>query len=127
MNYNQLEAQRQQLQTGRNQAAAGNDVGAVRAFDNQLAQTNTSLRENIDALKGMADSSELASAALDEIDKAQKRQQAGVGFMEKLVTSTPKELSNMNQAFARLDANMKGIAVGGTNPEQRKQSLEMFK
>ena len=126
MNYNRLEAQRQQLQTGRNQAAASGDVGAVRAFDNQLAQTNTSLRENIDALKGMADSSELASAALDEIDKAQKRQQAGVGFMEKLVTSTPKELANMNQAFARLDANMKGIAVGGTNPEQRKQSLEMF-
>ena len=126
MNYNKLEAQRQQLQTGRNQAAASNDVGAVRAFDNQLAQTNTSLRENIDALKGMADSSELASAALEEIDKAQKRQQAGVGIMEKLVTSTPKELANMNQAFARLDANMRGIAVGGTNPEQRKQSLEMF-
>jgi len=126
MNYNRLEAQRQQLQTGRNQAAASGDVGAVRAFDNQLAQTNTSLRENIDALKGMADSSELASAALDEIDKAQKRQQAGVGIMEKLVTSTPKELANMNQAFARLDANMKGIAVGGTNPEQRKQSLELF-
>jgi len=126
MNYNKLEAQRQQLQTGRNQAAANNDVGAVRAFDNQLSQTAVSLRENIDALKGMADSSELASAALDEIDKAQKRQQAGVGIMEKLVTSTPKELANMNQAFARLDANMRGIAVGGTNPEQRKQSLEMF-
>jgi TP901 family phage tail tape measure protein len=125
-NYRQLENQRQQLQVSRNQAADAGDVGAVRTFDSQLSQTSVALRENIDALKSMADSSDLASAALEEIDKAQKRQQAGVSIMERLVTSTPKELANMNQAFARLDANMRGIAVGGTSPEQRKQSLEIF-
>ena len=125
-NQRRLEADRARLQAGRDQAARSQDVGAVRAFDNQLAQTSISLRENVAALKQMADSSELASAALEEIDKAQKKQQAGIGIMEKLVTSTPKDLSKMNQAFARLDANMRGVAIGGTSPEQRKETLDMF-
>ena len=125
-NYRSLESRRIELQSSRNKAEASRDVGAIKLFDNALKQTSISLRENIEALKNMADNSELASAALEEIDKAQKKQQAGVSVIEKLVTSTPQDLASMSQAFSRLEANMQGIAIAGTSPEQRRQSLDVF-
>ena len=126
MNFRDLENTRSQLQEGRAGAARSGDVDLVKQFDNKLRDTNIAISENVAALQQMANSTELASAALNEIEKIQRKTQAGASIIEKLVTSTPKEIGSMNRAFARLSNNMMGMTNVGGNTETRKQSLEMF-
>jgi len=107
-----------------NQGPAGSDE--FRLMENRLKNTNIALRENYDALKNMADNTEIASAALSKINDIQQQRQAQVGIAERLVTSNPEELSNLNRAMARLDNNMKGITNVGTSAEDRRSSLDAF-
>jgi Phage-related minor tail protein len=125
-NIRDLNNQRVQQEAGLQQAQKSMDFKAVEDFSAGLIKTNTALRENQAALKQMADSGELASAALDRVNKVQQKQAAGASILEKIVTSTPKEIANMNAAFNRLSNNSKGIANIGTNANQRKESLEVF-
>jgi len=109
--------------------AAGNKgpgaTGEVQMMGDQLLRTNTALRENYDALKNMADNTDIASAALNKISEIRQQRQAGVGFAEKLVSSTPKELANLNMSMARLQNNMAG-RMNISNPSQRAGDLQLF-
>jgi hypothetical protein len=109
--------------------AAGNKgpgaTGEVQMMGDQLLRTNTALRENYDALKNMADNTEIAGAALNKISEIRQQRQAGVGFAEKLVSSTPKELANLNMSMARLQNNMAG-RMNMSNPSQRAGDLQLF-
>ena len=109
-NVNRLEAQRvQQEQSSdiaRQQGPSANKDFIK--FQNDLVKTTVALRENYDALKNLAENSDVAAAALNKIQEAQQRQQGRVGFIEKLVTSTPAELDSLNQAFFRLQRNING-------------------
>jgi ABC-type uncharacterized transport system ATPase subunit len=78
------------------------------AMSNNLRLTNVALRENYDALRNLAENSDIAAAALNKIQEAQQRQQGKVGFIEKLVTSTPEEFESLNRSFARLQNNANG-------------------
>lgn len=109
--------------------AAGNKgpgaSGEVQMMGDQLLRTNTALRENYDALKNMADNTDIASAALNKISEIRQQRQAGVGFAEKLVSSTPRELANLNMSMARLQNNMAG-RMNMSNPGQRAGDLQLF-
>lgn len=109
--------------------AAGNKgpgaINEVKMMGDELLKTNMALRENYDALKNMADNTDIASAALDKISQIKQQRQAGVGFAEKLVTSTPKELANLNQSMNRLQNNMAG-RMNMSNPNQRGADLQLF-
>ena len=109
--------------------AAGNKgpgaSGEVQMMGDQLLRTNTALRENYDALKNMADNTDIASAALNKISEIRQQRQAGVGFAEKLVSSTPRELANLNMSMARLQNNMAG-RMNMSNPSQRAGDLQLF-
>jgi TP901 family phage tail tape measure protein len=77
-------------------------------MQNNLRNTNVALRENYDALKHLAENTEVASAALNKIQEAQQKNEGKVGFIEKLVTSTPEEFNSLNAAFGRLQNNIRG-------------------
>jgi TP901 family phage tail tape measure protein len=109
-NINRLEAQRSQ-QEGAVDVARQGGPSRMKDFmimSNNLKLTNVALRENYDALKNLAENSDIASAALNKIQEAQQRQQGKVGFIEKLVTSTPEEFESLNRAFIRLQNNANG-------------------
>jgi TP901 family phage tail tape measure protein len=123
-----LEAQRRTLQTAAdnagNRGPAAKDEFAV--MQNRLRNTNVALRENIDALKQMADSTDLAQAALAKIQEVQARRQAGANLIEKMVTSNPEELARLNASIGRLNNNMRGGLNVGSTAEQRGESLQAF-
>ena len=107
-----------------NRGTAGKDEFAL--MQNRLRGTNVALRENIDALKQMADSTELAQAALQKIQDIQAKRQAGVNLIEKMVTSNPEELAKLNASMARLNNNMSGGLNIGSTSEQRGETLQTF-
>jgi len=125
-NITNLSDQKTNLESGKAAAQAAGDVGTVQEFEKQIKQTSVSLNENVMALKDMAENTDLASAALGQIEQAQQKQRAGIGIIEKLVTSTPKQLNELNQSALRLSRNMSGVANFGTTSEQRGQDLELF-
>jgi ABC-type transporter Mla subunit MlaD len=107
-----------------NRGPSGKDEFAL--MQNRLRGTNTALRENIDALKQMADSTELAQAALQKIQEVQAKRQAGVNLIEKMVTSNPEELAKLNASIGRLNNNMRGGLNIGSTSEQRAETLQTF-
>ena len=85
--------------------------GAINDFmkmQNSLRNTNVALRDSYEALKHLAENTEVASAALSKVQEAQQKNQGRVSFIEKLVTSTPEEFDSLRSAFGRLQNNMNG-------------------
>jgi hypothetical protein len=109
-NFANLEEKRRQqeaaIDVARNQGARGAED--FQKMQNNLAKTNVALRENYDALKNLAENSDVAAAALNKVQEAQQKQQGKVSFIEKLVTSTPDEYNALNRAVIRLQRNMNG-------------------
>ena len=118
-----------QAQQGMSDKAGNRGLGGKDEFkmmQDRLKNTNTALRENYDALKNMAENTDQASLAMARINEIQQKQQAGVGIAERMVTSNPQELSDLNNAMDRLSNNMRGNTNGSTTADQRKQSLDAF-
>ena len=117
-----LEGNRRAQETGsniaRNRGASG--VDDFMNMQKGLKDTNTALRENYEALKNLADNSDVASAALGKIQEAQQKNQGRVSFIEKLVTSTPDEMDGLGKALGRLQTNMNGQV----NTIQRSQGAQ---
>lgn len=121
--------ERRTVQQGMSDTAANRGASGKNEFmdmQQRLRNTNMALRENYDALKNMAENTEIASAALAKINEVQQKRQAGVNIAERLVTSSPEELSKLNSAMARLSNNMAGVQNVGTTADQRKESLDAF-
>jgi TP901 family phage tail tape measure protein len=127
-NIRSLETQRASQQSMSNTAGARGYGGGdeFMMMQDRLRNTNVALRENYDALKSMADNTEMASMAMAKINEIQQKRQAGVNMAERLVTSSPQELSNLNRAMDRLNNNMQGGINFGSTADQRKESLDAF-
>ena len=95
-------------------------------MQSRLRLTNQALKENYDALKSMAESGDMASAALSKISEAEQKRQAGVGLIEKMVGSAPEELASFQRALGRLNNNMRGIRNLNTTAQDRSESLQAF-
>jgi len=119
---------RRESEQARSDTAAQKGFGGKDEFmmmQDSLRNTSVALRENYDALKNMADNTDTASAALNKISEIKQQRQAAVGFAEKLVSSTPKELANINMSMARLQNNMSG-GMNASSPSQRAGDLQLF-
>ena len=105
-----LETQRRTQQGVVNTVAQQGDVGTddFVKFSSSVKDTSVQLRENIAALKDLAQNGDVAAAALNKIQEAQQSNAQKVGFFEKIVSSTPDELEGMNRAFIRLQRNLNG-------------------
>lgn len=123
-----LENIRQQQQESVN-AIANSSVGVTDNFklmSDSLRSTNLALRENYAALESLANNSDIASAALGQIQQISGKIKAGESFIEKLVTSSPEEINKLNRSFGLLSNNLKGQANIGTTSEERSQTLQLF-
>lgn len=110
-------------------ALANGAIGATNDFQlmsQKLASTNLALRENYAALENLATSSDIAAAALSQVQEISNKIKAGETFIEKLVTSSPGEINKLNRSFSLLSNNMQGMANSGTTAEERSQSLQLF-
>ena len=105
-----LEGRRRGLEASANMSSNKGLAGAADfvKFKNELLDTNVALRENHAALKALAESGEVASAALNKVQIAQQKQAGKVGLLEKLVTNTPEEANALGQAMQRLQNNING-------------------
>jgi hypothetical protein len=123
-----LENSRKILETASENASNKGPTGKDEfvLMQDRLRKNNFALRQNYDALKNLAENTDIASAALAKIQEIQQRRQAGANLIEKLVTSNPEELAKLNAAMGRLNNNMQGIANRGTTNEQRSESLQLF-
>ena len=99
---------------------------AVRRMTRNLNLTNLALRENYQALKNMAESSDLASAALSKINELQAKNQAGQNLIEKAVTSNFSEMMRFNRSLSLLSRNMAGQLNPGSTPQRRSEVLQTF-
>lgn len=109
-NIGRLEMTRQNQQASADAAAQKGLKGGkdFMAFNSQLSSTTMQLRNNYSALKSLAESTEVADAALAKISEAKAKNEAGLGILERFISSTPKEQAKLNQSFERLDRNMNG-------------------
>lgn len=109
-NIGRLEMTRQNQQASADAAAQKGLKGGkdLMSFNSQLSSTTMQLRNNYSALKSLAESTEVADAALAKISEAKAKNEAGLGILERFISSTPKEQAKLNQSFERLDRNMNG-------------------
>ena len=126
-NIKDLEAQRRAQQAASDTAANRGPAGMneFKLMTSRLKDTNMAIRENYDALKHLSENTDMASAAMNKISAIQQKQQAGTNILERLVTSTPEELHDLNGSLIRLSNNMAG-RLNASTPEQRKESLDVF-
>ena len=111
-NIGRLEMTRQSQQASVDASAQRGPKGSkdLMAFTSQLSGTTMQLRDNYAALKSLADSTEVADAALAKMSEIKAKNEAGLGILERFVSSTPKEQAKLSQSFERLDRNMNGQA-----------------
>lgn len=111
----QLETRRQSQQANLDAVSADTNApdasAAVIKTTQELSKTNFQINETRAALESLANDSNLASAALNKIQKAQQDQAGKVTFIEKLVTSTPEQLKDLNNSFADLQRYISGQAI----------------
>ena len=111
-NIGRLEMTRQNQQASVDASAQRGPKGSkdLMAFTSQLSGTTMQLRDNYAALKSLAESTEVADAALAKMSEIKAKNEAGLGILERFISSTPKEQAKLNQSFERLDRNMNGQA-----------------
>ena len=83
-------------------------VDDFQEFTNNIKNSSIALRENYQALEFLSENTDMASEAMNAIQNQQRRIGGRVSFIEKLVTSSPDELLQLNQAFSRLQNNING-------------------
>jgi TP901 family phage tail tape measure protein len=118
-----LEKQREQQQEDLKKANDAGDVDEAKKLTTNLTATNTALNNNREALDKLADSAELAQKALDEVKNIKGLQQGREDFVNKLLTSTPEEMENLNNAMVRLQRNLSG---GLNNPDNQRDARKAF-
>ena len=117
----QRQRQEAEVKLSKNESVGGNKNSIQNVINNEkaLKQTNNQLRQTSAALKVLAESGSAASAALNAIQEAQRKQQGKVGLIEKLVTSGPEELFNFNKSLTSLQRMSGGQVVPQTAEERR--------
>ena len=79
-----------------------------------ISNLSIKIKNGQDALDQLADSSDVASASLEEIQKIQQAFQGQGEFLDRLASSTPEEAEKLGRAFQRLENNL----AGGLNTAQ---------
>ena len=122
-----LEEERRVQENSVNNAKQGGpeNADAINKMTRNLNMNNLALRENYRALKNMAETSELASAALSKMSEVQQKNQAGQNIIEKLVSSNAVDIDKFNRSLGMLNNNMAG-GVNNSTPDDRSQVLQTF-
>jgi TP901 family phage tail tape measure protein len=73
-----------------------------------ISDLSIKIKNSQEALDQLANSTEVASAALNKIQEIQKAMEGQGDFLDKLATATPEEAEKLGQAFMRLQNNLNG-------------------
>lgn len=95
--------------------ANANDRNKVVQIAQDIGYLDARLKESSEALKELAESGDLASAALDEIKNITELQKQGVEYNKKLLTTGPKELKQQFDAMAQLRYTLSGGVITNTS------------
>jgi hypothetical protein len=77
-----------------------------------LANLDMSINKNKQALDELANSTELASAAMNQLQDLQKMQADRLQNLDQILTSTPQELQKLNESLIRVQQRAMGINPG---------------
>ena len=77
-------------------------------LDNQIAKTKSALKNLPKDIQGAID--DVAGAMEDRLSKIESKREAGTGFAERMVTSTPTELANLGSTYNVLNNALNGQA-----------------
>ena len=112
-----LEEQKQQLA----EAKGNNDPGVIQ-LSRQIAGLNTEINNSKDALGQLANSTDIASAAMNKIKDIQQQMSAQGDFLDRLATSTPEEADKLAKTFQRLQNNLAGGLNGARNSQAAQEA-----
>jgi len=116
--------QREQI-VARRDAISG-DVSRNEEFKRltqSLAELDLQLAQNRAGLEALANSTEIANAALNRISEIQARAQEKLSFGEKLATSTPEEFGQIRQTYADLENIISGGQLTLQNSVAAQQAM----
>ena len=92
----------------RDQLADASTPQDAAKFAQAIQDSNNKIKNYNDALDKLANSTNMYEKALEEARNVAEIQKDRQSFVEKLLTNTPEEADNLNQAFIRLQRNLSG-------------------
>ena len=108
-NVQRLLARRSQIEERRSQlGGSAVDTPEWKVLTDELSKLDVELANSRAGLELLANSTEIASAALNRISEIQARAQEKAGFAEKLATASPEEFLGMRQDYAALENILQG-------------------
>ena len=108
-NIQTLLARRSQIEARRSQlGGSAVDTPEWKALTDELSKLDIELANSRAGLELLANSTEIASAALNRISEIQARAQEKAGFAEKLATASPEEFLGMRRDYAALENILQG-------------------
>lgn len=78
----------------------------------EMGKLAVQINNNQTALETLANSTELASAAMDQLQNAQKMQASRLANIDQILSSTPEELQKFNESIIRVTKRSQGINPG---------------
>ncbi len=108
-----LRADETRLKAQRDAAQNAGNVGLAADFDRQLKTTEKQLKNLDGALKSLPDAlqegiNDVLSEIQERVADIEARKEAGAGFAERLVGSTPQELFELNRTYALMSNTLRG-------------------
>lgn len=84
-----------------------------------MAKLSTEIRNNEQALSDLANSADLAAAAMNQLQKVQAMQADRLANIDRILTSTPQELRKFNESLIRVQQRANGINPGPSREARR--------
>jgi TP901 family phage tail tape measure protein len=107
----------------RDDALLNKDFNDVIQFTQDIQDSSDKIKNYNDALDKLANSTNMYERALQEAKNVAETQKDRQSFVEKLLTNTPEEADNLNQAFIRLQRNLSG---GLNSPWNQRDARKAF-
>ena len=78
----------------------------------EIGRLSTQINNNKQALDTLANSTDLASAAMEQLNTAQRMQASRLQNIDQILSSTPEELQKFNESIIRITQRSQGINPG---------------
>ena len=91
----------------------------------EQANIATEINKNQKALEELANSTELATAAMNQLQRLQQMQADRLANIDQILTSTPQELRKFNESLIRVQQRAMGINPGPSREAQKAYNMTL--
>ena len=116
-------AQRSALQNVINDGSR-DDKDRMKAAES-LKNLDVEINKNQQALEELANSTDMAAAAMDQLQNVQKMQADRLANIDQILTSTPQELKKFNESLIRVQQRAMGINPGPSRDAQKAYNMTL--